>query len=234
MSASPLAGLTTGTIVGCLQELGYPGCFMTGVGPVTPTTGFVGRARTLRCLPPRADLVAEQRADRARSGHRVAIDEISPGEVLVVDARGVRDAAVAGDLLLARVKAAGGVGLVTDGCVRDKPGVLKLDFPVYASGFHAASFGNRHIGIDVNLPIACGGVLVRPGDLLVGDVEGVVVVPAALEQRVAELAVERDELDTFIMTKIEQGRPAAQVYPPDAETRAEFERYRASRRAAER
>jgi 5-oxopent-3-ene-1,2,5-tricarboxylate decarboxylase / 2-hydroxyhepta-2,4-diene-1,7-dioate isomerase len=174
-------------------------------------------------------VVAEQQRDRTQNAHRLAIDQVAPGEVLVVDARGERTAAVAGDLLVARLKAAGGAGLVTDGCVRDKPGMLKLDFPVYAAGYHAVSFGVRHVGIDVGLPIACGGVLVRPGDIVVGDEEGVVVVPAALEQQVAELAAKRDDLDAFVMGKIQQGEPLARVYPPDAATRAEYERSRGQR-----
>ena len=211
MSSTPLAGMGTGTIAYVLHQIGLTSCFMTGVAPVTGAQQFAGRARTLRCLPTREDIAKAHQADRAADPHRVAIDHMPAGEVLVVDARGVRDAAVCGDLLAGRVKASGGAGIVTDGCVRDLPGLLKLEFPVFAGGVHAALFGTRHLGMAVNEPVACGGVLVMPGDVLVGDCEGVVVVPAALEQKVAELCVERDELDTFIAHKIEEGLPLARA-----------------------
>lgn len=193
---------------------------------MTPVNRFVGRARTLRCLPPRADVVEANQRDRAKDPHRVALDQIAAGEVLVIDARGDLDAAVCGDILAARVKAAGGAGIVTDGCVRDLPGLVKLDFPIFAAGVNARLFGTRHVGIDVGQPIACGGVLVKPGDVLVGDSEGVAVVPAHLEHKVAELAVERDELDAFIVQKVHDGQPVTKVFPPDEATRAEFERTR--------
>jgi regulator of RNase E activity RraA len=147
----------------------------------------------------------------------------------VIDARGLTDAAVMGDVLCSRFKAAGGIAVVTDGCVRDLPGLEKLGFPIFAAGVHAATFGNRHIGIEINVPIACGGVVVMPGDLLVGDEEGVVVVPAHLEQQVADLARAQDDLDNFSIEKINQGVPLARAYPLDAELKAEYERTRGAR-----
>jgi 5-oxopent-3-ene-1,2,5-tricarboxylate decarboxylase/2-hydroxyhepta-2,4-diene-1,7-dioate isomerase len=225
-----LDGVATGSIAYVLNTLGYSSCFMTGVRPVTSVYRFAGRARTLRTLPPRADIVEQNRQDRSKDPHRVVLDHVSEGEVVVIDARGVLDAAVCGDLLAARVKFSGGQGIVTDGCVRDLPGLMKLDFPIYARGVHASVFGNRHVGIGVNEPIACGGVVVLPGDVVVGDEEGVVVVPAQLEETVAALCQEQDELDTFVMEKLEQGRPLQGTYPPDTQTRNEFERWRSSRR----
>ena len=228
MQSSPLAGLTTGTIVYCLEtRLGIRGCFMSGqIRPVTPRTRFVGRARTLRTVPTRTDVAEAQRQGRLPNAHRLAMDESAPGEVLVIDARGVRDAAVCGDVLAARVQAGGGSAIVTDGCVRDLPGLVNLGFPIFAGGVHAAPFGNAHVGIDVGQPIACGGVLVMPGDVLVGDEEGVVVVPAHLEQQVADLAREQDELDTFSLQKIREGLSLKRAFPLDAELRAEFDRTR--------
>jgi 5-oxopent-3-ene-1,2,5-tricarboxylate decarboxylase / 2-hydroxyhepta-2,4-diene-1,7-dioate isomerase len=220
-----LAGLTTGTIDYVLEtRLNMRGCFMSGqIRPVTPTTRFAGRARTLRALPTRPDVVEAQRAGRIANAHRKALDEPQPGDVLVVDARGVTDAAVMGDVLCTRFKTAGGVAVVTDGSVRDLPGLTKLEFPIFAAGVHAATFGNRHLAIDIGVPIACGGVLVMPGDLIVGDEEGVVVVPAALEQQVADLARLQDDLDNFSIGKITSGVPLGRAYPLDAELRAEFD-----------
>jgi 5-oxopent-3-ene-1,2,5-tricarboxylate decarboxylase/2-hydroxyhepta-2,4-diene-1,7-dioate isomerase len=197
------------------------------VRPVTSATRFIGRARTLRTLPTRSDIVEAQRGDRLVNAHRQAIDEIGDGEVLVIDARGVREAAVCGDVLARRVEVLGGAAIVTDGCVRDLPGLSRLNLPIFAAGVHAALFGNRHVGIDVNQPIACGGVLVMPGDILIGDEEGVVVVPAHLEQQVADLAREQDQLDSFSLEKIGAGESLSRAFPLDAALRAEFDRSRA-------
>jgi regulator of RNase E activity RraA len=229
LSGSPLSGLSSGTVDYVLEtRLGVHGCFLSGqIRPVTAATRFVGRARTLRTLPPRADVVAAQREGRLANAHRQALDELGPGEVLVIDARGVRDAAVCGDVLASRVQVLGGAAIVTDGCVRDLPGLSRLQLPIFAGGVHAALFGNRHLGIDVNQSIACGGVLVMPGDILVGDEEGVVVVPAQLEQQVADLARQQDELDSFSLEKIREGLPLSRAFPLDAALRAEYDRARA-------
>ena len=224
--SSPLEGLATGSITYVLNAIGYTNCFMTGVQPRTNRTSFCGRARTLRTLPLRTDVVEANRKDRGRDPHRVALDQVSAGEVVVIDARGVLDAAVCGDLLAARVKFSGGAAIVTDGSVRDLPGLMKIDFPVYSRGIHASVFGTRHVGIDVNQPVACGGVVVMPGDILVGDTEGVVVVPAQLEQKVAEMIVDQDQLDEFVLEKLRAGRPLSGTYPPDEKTRGEFEQWR--------
>jgi 5-oxopent-3-ene-1,2,5-tricarboxylate decarboxylase / 2-hydroxyhepta-2,4-diene-1,7-dioate isomerase len=224
-AGSPLAGLGVGTIVYCLQtHLGTGGLFMAGVGPVNGPGPFVGRARTLRCVPTRADVAAEQRRSGVPTPHRQAIDGISAGEVLVIDARGSREAAVVGDVLAARVQAAGGAAIVTDGCVRDLPALMRLDLPVYAAGVNATLFSTHHLGIAVNEPVACGGVLVLPGDVVVGDAEGVVVVPTQLEEEVARLAREQEDLDAFSVEQIRRGLPVSRAYPLDAELRGEFER----------
>ncbi|MBO0686210.1 MAG: ribonuclease activity regulator RraA, partial [Candidatus Dormibacteraeota bacterium] len=159
-SASPLAGLPVGAIVYCLQRhLGLDNVFMSGVQPMTGPRPFAGTARTLRTVPTRSDVAREQSGSDRPTPHREAIDGVSPGEVLVIDARGSRAAAVLGDVLCARVQAAGGVAVVTDGCVRDLPGLEQLDFPVYAAGANATLFSTQHLGIAVNEPVACGGVL---------------------------------------------------------------------------
>jgi regulator of RNase E activity RraA len=232
--SSPLEGLTSGTVDYVLEtRLNLRNCFMSGqVRPVVSTKRFAGRARTLRTVPTRPDVVEAQRAGKLVNAHRKALDEPQPGDVLVIDARGLTDAAVMGDVLCSRFKAAGGIAVVTDGCVRDLPGLEKLDFPIFAAGVHAATFGNRHIGIEINVPIACGGVVVMPGDVLVGDEEGVVVVPAHLEQQVADLARAQDDLDNFSIEKIREGVPLARAYPLDAELRAEYDRLRSTVRVS--
>jgi 5-oxopent-3-ene-1,2,5-tricarboxylate decarboxylase/2-hydroxyhepta-2,4-diene-1,7-dioate isomerase len=221
--ASPLEGLKTSRIVTSLQQLGYAGTFMTGVHPITPANSFVGKARTLRLLPTRPDVVKAMQADRSRNPNRVAVDQTQVGDVLVIDARGVGNHAVGGDPFAARVKGAGGVAFVTDGAVRNLPGLLALDFPIYAQGVHASSLNNAHIGFGVNEPIACGGVTVLPGDIIVGDAEGVVVVPAELEAQVAEMSWASEALDAFSVELLVKGLPMDEAYPLSAARRAEFD-----------
>jgi regulator of RNase E activity RraA len=223
----PLNGTGTGNIIYCLESrLGIRGCFMTGVKPLIPGAGLTGRARTLRCLPPRTDLVRAQREGGRPSPQRAAIEGISPGEVLVIEARGELGAAVVGDLLAARVKALGGAGVVTDGCVRDLPGLQALGLPVFSAGVHASTFGNRHLAVAVDVPVCCGGVTVQPGDILVGDDEGVAVVPPELAAELAAMTKEQEDLDAFSLAKIAQGVPLSQAFPMDSAMRAEFDAQR--------
>jgi regulator of RNase E activity RraA len=223
-----LSKVSVGSLVMTLDRAGFHGCFMKGVAPVTPQRRFVGRARTLRCLPVRPDIVERQKRAGSPTPHRMAVDGISPGEVLVIDARGERDAAVMGDMFAARIKAAGGVAAVTDGCIRDAPAVAEVGLPVYAAGVNATLFSNRHVGMAIDEPVACGGVLVMPGDVLVGDTEGVVVIPAHLADSIAAATSETEDLDAFILEKIRQGVPLSRAFPPDEEMRAEYQRLRAS------
>ena len=219
-----LARVSVGTIELMLERIGYYNCFMVGVRPVTPAMHFVGRARTLRCLPVRPDVLEARRKDALPNPHRVAIDGVSPGEVLVIDVRGSKESAVVGDLLATRVKVAGGVAIVTDGCIRDSGEIAKLGLPVHSAGTNDTTFSSRFMGMDVNVPIACGGVLVLPGDYLVGDADGVVVVPSSVVGKVAELSLEQEALDAFIREKIEAGVPIARAYPPDQELMEEYRR----------
>jgi 5-oxopent-3-ene-1,2,5-tricarboxylate decarboxylase / 2-hydroxyhepta-2,4-diene-1,7-dioate isomerase len=226
-----LAKLPVGTLVMNLDRAGFPNSFLNGVVPLTPQRRFVGRARTLRCLPTRPDIVAVQKGAGKPTPHRLAMDGISPGQVLVIEARGERGAAVMGDLLAARIKAAGGVAAVTDGCVRDVPALAASGLPVYAAGVNATLFANRHVAMAIDEPIACAGVLVMPGDFLVGDAEGVVVIPAHMAESIAAAALEMEALDAFLLEKIRAGEALARVYPPNAEVLAEYESYR-KRKAA--
>jgi 5-oxopent-3-ene-1,2,5-tricarboxylate decarboxylase / 2-hydroxyhepta-2,4-diene-1,7-dioate isomerase len=168
-------------------------------------------------------VVKAMQADRTTNPNRVAVDQTQPGDVLVIDARGVGNHAVGGDPFAARVKGAGGVAFVTDGAVRNLPGLLALDFPIYAQGVHSSSLNNAHVGVGVNEPIACGGVLVLPGDIIVGDAEGVVVVPADLEAQVAEMSWASEAADAFSLELLAQGLPLDEAYPLPPARRAELE-----------
>ena len=221
---------SVGTLVYVMQAHGIKRCFMTGVAPVTAANVLVGRARTLRTIPVREDLQEARRAQpRSADPHRIAMDQIGPGEVLVIDARRRLDAANLGDVLAQRMLTAGAAGVVTDGAVRDIIALDEVGLPVFAGAISAPTMGTQHLGIEVGGVIACGEVAVEPGDWIVGDREGVVVVPAAVADEISRAAIEQDGLDGFLREKIAGGATLADAYPPNAELRAEYD----ARRGAE-
>lgn len=224
-----LAGVSTATLWTQLYRRGFRNQFLQDVRPIVPGMRFVGRARTLRYLPARADLLAMLEREPQRNAQRQAIEAIEPGDVLVIEARGETGAGVLGDILAARVLVRGGVAIVTDGAFRDTPGIVALGLPAYARGQHAGLSQSLHVPVDWDVPIACGGVTILPGDVLVGDGEGVVVIPRDLAEEVAAAAAEQEELEAFILEKVRQGAPLAGTYPPGDQTKSEFEAWRQSR-----
>jgi 5-oxopent-3-ene-1,2,5-tricarboxylate decarboxylase/2-hydroxyhepta-2,4-diene-1,7-dioate isomerase len=150
--------------------------------------------------------------------------------VLVIDARNEEGAGTIGDILALRALRRGAAGIVTDGGVRDSPAVAALEIPTYFRGPHASVLGALHFPLETNVPVSCGGVLVLPGDVLVGDAEGVVVIPAQLAEAVAHAAVEQELLEEFALQRVDAGESIRGVYPLSVERRAEFEAWRESRR----
>jgi regulator of RNase E activity RraA len=189
---------------------------------------MVGEAYTLRYIPAREDLSGPAEcADRSHPQRR-AIEECPEGAVLIADCRRDVSAASGGDILMTRLAERGVVGMVTDGGMRDTPNIAKLAMPVYIGAPSAPASFHRHAAVDANVPIACGGVPVYPGDVMVGDLDGVVVVPRHLADEVAGDAAEQERLEAWILDEVRGGRGIFGLYPPDDETRA---RYEASRRA---
>jgi regulator of RNase E activity RraA len=177
----------------------------------------------LRFIPKREDLDPPGDTDNRTSKQRLAVESVGPGDVLVVDARGDVRAATLGDILAARIMQRGAAGIVTDGAFRDTPSIRTLDLATYAQGQSPYASTTIHHAQDTNVPIACGGVSVLPGDLLVGDGEGVVVVPYAIAEEVVLAAVEYDRREAFILAKILSGSSIHGVYPPDGQTLREYE-----------
>jgi 5-oxopent-3-ene-1,2,5-tricarboxylate decarboxylase / 2-hydroxyhepta-2,4-diene-1,7-dioate isomerase len=223
-----LGAISVGTLIQNLQRLGYHNQFMVGVGPQNRHTHFSGRAMTLRCLPAREDVSRLVGRD-VESLHRLAYETIDPGQALVVDARGEMGGAVGGDILASGLAARGGVALVTDGAIRDLPAMQSVDLPIFACGDHPRTFGEVHVAMDLNVPVQCAGVLVMPGDILVGDDEGVVVIPPAVADKLADAGEEQELLDSFILTKVSAGVPLKDAFPPNPDIRAEFETWRRAR-----
>ena len=218
--------VSTGTLSSQLLKRGFRNTFLGGVQAVRPDLRMVGYAFTLRYAPSREDLDVRVEFDNLTNVQRLAVEAVGAGDVLVIDARGEIRAGSLGNILATRMKQRGAAGIVTDGALRDTNAFLKIDLPVYTRGTHAAISGVVHHPVDMNVPIGCGGVLVMPGDIVVGDPDGVIVIPRAIAEEVARAALEQDELESFILGKIESGSSIIGVYPANAETRAEFDAQR--------
>jgi regulator of RNase E activity RraA len=171
----------------------------------------VGVAHTLRYLPLREDLF--KRYGTGMNAQKRAIEELRPGHVLVMDARRDPTAGTLGDILALRALRRGAAGVVTDGAVRDSAAITDLGLPVYAAGAHPSVLGRRHVPWDTGVPIACGGALVQPGDLIVGDADGVVVVPPDLAGELIADCREQERQERFITEQVEAGESVDGLYP---------------------
>jgi regulator of RNase E activity RraA len=220
---------TTATLSTVLIRRGLRSTMMTGVFPLRAGAKLAGEAMTLRFVPAREDLLDPGMLANPQYPQRKAVENIPAGKVLVVDARGDIRAGILGDILVTRMKARGAKGLVTDGALRDAGSIRGMDWPVFAAGAHPAQHTDRHFAAGIDEVIGCGGVMVRPGDVIVGDDDGVVVLPRALAVEVARAAREQDELETFVQQKIAGGSSIVGVYPPNEATRAEFGAWKKSR-----
>jgi 5-oxopent-3-ene-1,2,5-tricarboxylate decarboxylase/2-hydroxyhepta-2,4-diene-1,7-dioate isomerase len=217
-----LRRVSTATLTTQLLRRGVRNTFLTGLRPARPDLRMLGYAHTLRYGAAREDIRAAASGEDAQ---KRAIEATAPGDVLVIEARGELGAGTIGDILAARLVARGGAGIVTDGGVRDSPGVAALDVPTYYRGANAASLWLCHQPLDVDVPVTCAGVLVMPGDVIVGDAEGVVVVPAAMAEQVARDAFGQEDREAFALERVQAGDSIRGVYPLSEERRAEYERW---------
>src|SRR5689334_2414911 len=228
-----LRKVSTATLCTQLFKRGFRNVYIQGIKRLTSPAGgnLVGPAFTMRSIPAREDLDQISAFDNPDHPQRKAIESVPPGHVLVLDCRQEKRVASGGQVLTTRLKVRGAAGLVSDGPVRDSGEIARMDFPVYCAGGSAPLNLLQHHAIDLNVPIGCGGVAVYPGDMIVGDAEGVVVVPQHLADEVAADAAEQEELEAFILERIAGGAPLPGTYPPNAETRAAYERWRKTRGA---
>lgn len=224
-----LKKVSTATLTSQLLNRGFRNTFIPNLKPTRPDFRMLGYAFTLRYAPAREDLGMKVNYDNNTDVQRIAVESVGPEDVLVIDARGELGAASFGHIIATRIKQRQAGGLVTDGGLRDTPRFAELDFPVYYRMAHATTSSILHYPVDMNVPIGCGGVLVMPGDVVVGDAEGVVVIPAALAEEVANDAYNQDMLEDFIHKKVEAGSSIKGVYPADSQTLAEFKEWQNSR-----
>ena len=225
-----LRHVSTATLTTQLFKRGLRNAYLQGIRRMSKAgPNLVGPAFTLRNIPAREDLDVMSVFENPEHPQRKAIEATPAGAVLVIDCRRDTRAASAGDILIKRLEMRGVAGFVSDGCVRDSEGVASGSFPVYCAGGSAPLNLAIHHAVDMNVPIACGGVPVYPGDMIVGDAEGVVVVPLHLAEEVANDANEQELLEEFIIGEIAGGRALPGTYPANAETRRRFDAWRAGR-----
>jgi regulator of RNase E activity RraA len=181
---------------------------------------MVGVARTLRFVPNREDLF-----DAHGGGYNAqkrAFDSLGPGDVLVIEARGERGTGTVGDILALRAQVQGAAGIVTDGGVRDVAAVAELDIPTYYANPHPAVLGRKHVPWDTDITVACGGATVQPGDIIVGDADGVLVIPPALLDDVVRDSIEQEREEAFIAAMVAEGNSVDGLYPMNAQWREKY------------
>jgi len=222
-----LMQVSTATLTTVLFKHGLRNTFLQGPRPLGAAQRLVGPAYTLRYIPAREDLDPLNVFEDRRHPQRVAIEECPAGHVLVIDSRGDALAASAGNLLVTRLMKRGGAGVVTDGGFRDTPEIAAMDFPAYHQRPSAPTNLIRHHAADLQLPIACGGVAVYPGDVMVGDGEGVVCIPQEIAERVAAEAYDQTIYEDWVAERIDAGEGLFGLYPAtDPAQREAFARWK--------
>lgn len=218
-----LSGISTATLTTVLVNRGLRNTWMRGTHPLRPDQPrVVGPAFTMRFVPAREDL-ATPASWASPMSTRAAIEAMPAGCVAVIDAMGITDAGVFGDILCTRMQQRGVAGLVTDGVVRDGAGVLASGLPVWCQGVAAPPSVAGLTFVGWQEAIGCGGVAVFPEDVVVVDGDGAVVIPAAMLDEVTAVAVEQERLETWIMNEVDGGAALPGLYPPNPGTRARYE-----------
>ena len=215
-----LASVGTATLSAQLRKRGYDEVSIDGVRTNQPGAHLVGRARTLRFIPFRPDLFEAHGG--GFNAQKRAFDTIGEGEVLVIEARGETGTGTVGDILGLRAQVRGAAGIVTDGGIRDSAQVAALGIPSFSAGPHPAVLGRRHVPWETDVTVACGGAAVQPGDVIVGDDDGVLVIPPALVREVADAAVEQEREERFIAAQVAAGASVDGLYPMNAEWRERY------------
>jgi regulator of RNase E activity RraA len=219
--------VVTDVISDVVRQRGIRQVFIDGPKSDTAGAKLVGTAKTLRFLPLREDLF--QAHGGGYNAQKRAFDAVEPGEVLVIEARGHASSGTLGDILALRAKARGAAGIVTDGGVRDYGTVAGIDLPVFSLGGHPAVLGRLHVAWEHDVTIACGGATVQPGDIIVGDDDGVIVIPPALATEVVDACLAQEAEDEWVAARVAEGHPLSGLFPMNTEWRALFDASRPER-----
>lgn len=215
LMAAPTAGLSAQ-----LRNRGLNQVVIEGVHPQTPGTKMVGVAKTLRFLPGREDLF--KKYGGGFNAQKQAFDSVKPGEVLVVEARSESGSGTLGDVLALRAKHLGAAGVVTDGGLRDYAAVKEIGLPVFGQVAHPAVLGRKHVPWEMDVAIGCGNATVIPGDVIVGDDDGVIVIPREIAEEVAIAALKKEHEDEWVAARVAEGNPVDGLFPPVGKWKEEF------------
>lgn len=218
-----LRSVSTPTLTTQLLMRGFRQRFLVGVKPLNPAAArFAGEAFTVRFIPAREDLETHESLHGEENLQWKAAETIPPGAVLVIDANGSADSGGYGHILATRLQCRGAAAMVTDGAFRDGPDIAAMDFPAYATTTTATSRLSFFHVADLDVPIGCAGVAVYPGDVVVGDGEGVVVIPREIAAEVARDGYEQERMEEYLLGRIAAGESTTGVYPPSEQTRREY------------
>lgn len=219
-----IAQTAVATIVAIMRTHGINNCTIDGPVPVHPGRQIVGFAKTLRYVPNREDLFAQH--GPGFNVQKQAMDSVQPDDVVVMEARGERGTGTLGDVLAMRAKVRGAAAIITDGGIRDAAAVAQVDIPVYSNGHHPAVLGRRHIPWEMDGTIACGGTTVEPGDIIIGDDDGLVVIPPNLVVTVIEQAHAQEQQDAWVFEQVKNGAAVEGLFPPTGQWKAAYEAHR--------
>lgn len=226
-----LESVATATLSSQLRKRGLNNVSIDGLRSTRGDRRVVGLARTLRYVPNREDLF------KAHGGgfnaQKRAIDSVNDGEILVMEARGEKGAGTLGDILALRAQVRGAAAIITDGCVRDYTAVADLDMPTFFADSHPAVLGRRHIPWDTDITIACGGTTVQPGDIIVADSDGILVIPPAIAEELVADCIQQEKEEAFIFEMVKQGNSVDGLFPMNAEWRSEYRKWAAEGAPAE-
>ena len=220
-----LERVATATLSSQLRKRGLNNVSIDGLQATRPDRRVVGLARTLRYVPNREDLFKTHGG--GFNAQKRAIDSVNEGEILVMEARGEKGTGTVGDILALRAQVRGAAAIITDGGVRDYTAVAGLEMPTYFANPHPAVLGRRHIPWDTDITIACGGATVQPGDIIVADSDGILVIPPALAEELAEDCIQQEKEETFIFEMVQQGNSVDGLYPMNAEWQARYKEWEA-------
>jgi 5-oxopent-3-ene-1,2,5-tricarboxylate decarboxylase/2-hydroxyhepta-2,4-diene-1,7-dioate isomerase len=221
-----LASVATATISGALRKRGLNNVSIDGLQPTKTGRKVIGTARTLRYVPNREDLFKSHGG--GFNAQKRIIDDLNEGDVLVMEARGEKGAGTLGDILALRAQVRGAAGVITDGGVRDLSAVAGLDIPAFYATAHPAVLGRKHVPWDTDITIACGGTTVQPGDIIIADEDGILVLPPSLAEEVADEAVEQERQDAFVFQMVKEGHKVDGLFPMNADWLAKYQAWTAS------
>ncbi|HEY1702553.1 MAG TPA: fumarylacetoacetate hydrolase family protein [Trebonia sp.] len=218
---SAISAVSVATLASQLKKRGYDSVTLDRLRVTRPELTMAGFARTVRYVPYREDLF--QAKGGGFNAQKQAIEQVRPGEILVIEARGDPTAGTVGDILALRAAVRGARGIVTDGAIRDSRTLAEMEIPIYYSAAHPAVLGRRHVPWETNVTVACAGVTIQPGDLIAGDADGVIVIPRDLALEVAEASAEQERQERFITERVAGGESIDGLYPLGPKWRPAYE-----------